>query len=117
MIARAFAHHLTEAFGDEAFTDLQRFRWPLLDSDRAAVAAEHAEQAERRRLILMHEMADYMKDLDMYVSGSGDVGLTNQTGHPAVVALRPQPVEHDILITRLPAARRLARFALELAAD
>jgi LPPG:FO 2-phospho-L-lactate transferase len=29
----------------------------------------------------------------------------------------PQPVEHDILITRLPAARRLARFALELAAD
>ena len=26
-----------------------------------------------------------MKDFDMYISGNGDVGLTNQTGHPAVV--------------------------------
>lgn len=33
----------------------------------------------------MHQMAEFMKDLDMYVSGSGDVGLTNQTGHPAAV--------------------------------
>ena len=33
----------------------------------------------------MQEMAGLMQDFDMYVSGSGDVGLTNQTGHPAVV--------------------------------
>ena len=33
----------------------------------------------------MHEMAAVMKDFDMYISGNGDVGLTNQTGHPAVV--------------------------------
>jgi aspartyl-tRNA(Asn)/glutamyl-tRNA(Gln) amidotransferase subunit A len=33
----------------------------------------------------MRQMADLMKDFDMYVSGQGDVGLTNQTGHPAVV--------------------------------
>jgi Asp-tRNA(Asn)/Glu-tRNA(Gln) amidotransferase A subunit family amidase len=26
-----------------------------------------------------------MKYFDMYVSGSGDVGLTNQTGHPAAI--------------------------------
>ncbi len=26
-----------------------------------------------------------MEDFDMYVSGRGDVGLTNETGHPAVV--------------------------------
>jgi Asp-tRNA(Asn)/Glu-tRNA(Gln) amidotransferase A subunit family amidase len=42
-------------------------------------------QSQRRRLILMRQMAELMKDLDMYVSGSGDVGLTNQTGHPAAV--------------------------------
>ncbi|MGH7501963.1 MAG: amidase [Longimicrobiales bacterium] len=42
-------------------------------------------QAQRRRLILMEQMAEVMQDFDMYVSGSGDVGLTNQTGHPAVV--------------------------------
>lgn len=42
-------------------------------------------QAQRRRYILIHEMAAVMKDFDMYLTGSGDVGLTNQTGHPAVV--------------------------------
>jgi Asp-tRNA(Asn)/Glu-tRNA(Gln) amidotransferase A subunit family amidase len=42
-------------------------------------------QSQRRRLIVMRQMDALMKDFDMYVSGSGDVGLTNQTGHPAVV--------------------------------
>jgi Asp-tRNA(Asn)/Glu-tRNA(Gln) amidotransferase A subunit family amidase len=42
----------------------------------------------------MQQMAAIMKDFDMYVSGSGDVGLTNQTGHPAAVfpyAFGPRP--------------------------
>lgn len=42
-------------------------------------------QAQRRRTLLIHEMAALMKDYDMYISGNGDVGLTNQTGHPAAV--------------------------------
>ena len=42
-------------------------------------------QAQRRRYLLIHEMAAVMKDFDMYISANGDVGLTNQTGHPAVV--------------------------------
>ena len=42
-------------------------------------------QAQRRRYVLIHEMAAVMKDFDMYITASGDVGLTNQTGHPAVV--------------------------------
>ena len=42
-------------------------------------------QSQRRRLILMKQMAEVMQDFDMFVSGSGQVGLTNQTGHPAVV--------------------------------
>ncbi len=42
-------------------------------------------QSQRRRLILMKEMAEVMQDFDMFVSGSGQVGLTNQTGHPAAI--------------------------------
>jgi Asp-tRNA(Asn)/Glu-tRNA(Gln) amidotransferase A subunit family amidase len=42
-------------------------------------------QTQRRRQILAREMAELMKDFDMYVSGSGDIVLTNQTGHPAAV--------------------------------
>ena len=42
-------------------------------------------QSQRRRLILMKQMAEVMRDFDMFVSGSGQVGLTNQTGHPAAV--------------------------------
>ena len=42
-------------------------------------------QSQRRRLILMKQMAEVMQDFDMFVSGSGQVGLTNQTGHPAAV--------------------------------
>lgn len=42
-------------------------------------------QGQRRRLILMQQMAEVMADYDMYITSSGDVGLTNQTGHPAAV--------------------------------
>lgn len=42
-------------------------------------------QSQRRRLILMKEMAEAMEGFDMFVSGSGQVGLTNQTGHPAAI--------------------------------
>ncbi|CAN5706587.1 amidase [soil metagenome] len=42
-------------------------------------------QSQRQRYRIMQEMAEAMDGFDMYVSGSGDVGLTNTTGHPAVV--------------------------------
>lgn len=42
-------------------------------------------QSQRRRLILMEEVAAAMEGVDMMVSGSGYVGLTNQTGHPAAI--------------------------------
>jgi hypothetical protein len=48
-VARAFAFHLVAAFGEAAFADLQRFRWPLLDSDLQAVALEQ-RAAEPRGL-------------------------------------------------------------------
>ncbi len=49
-------------------------------------------QSQRRRLILMKRMAEVMEDFDMFVSGSGQVGLTNQTGHPAAVV----PYDHGV---------------------
>jgi hypothetical protein len=48
-LARAFAHHLVEAFGAPAFDDLVRFRWPLVASDREAVAIEHVAARTKRR--------------------------------------------------------------------
>jgi Asp-tRNA(Asn)/Glu-tRNA(Gln) amidotransferase A subunit family amidase len=43
-------------------------------------------QAQRRRYILISQMAELLKDLDMYVpAANGDVGLHAQTGHPCAV--------------------------------
>jgi len=59
--------------------DFNRFR-----SGRAAPGIDYVN-AQRRRLLLMKRMAEVMEGFDMFVSGSGQVGLTNQTGHPAAV--------------------------------
>jgi Asp-tRNA(Asn)/Glu-tRNA(Gln) amidotransferase A subunit family amidase len=43
-------------------------------------------QQQRRRHMLITQMAELLKDLDMYVpSAAGDIGLHAQTGHPTVV--------------------------------
>ena len=60
-------------------------------------------QSQRRRHLLMKEMAEAMEGWDMFVSGRGQVGLTNQTGHPAVVVPydfggdNPQPLTTTII--------------------
>jgi Asp-tRNA(Asn)/Glu-tRNA(Gln) amidotransferase A subunit family amidase len=56
-------------------------------SQRNATAMDFL-QGQRRRLILMQRMAEFMTDLDVYVqpeTGGGDIGLHAQTGHPCVV--------------------------------
>jgi len=43
-------------------------------------------QTQRRRQILISQMAELLKDFDMYIPGQGsDVGLHAQTGHPCAV--------------------------------
>jgi len=45
-------------------------------------------QAQRRRYTLISQMAELLKDLDMYVpggQGGTDIGLHAQTGHPCAV--------------------------------
>jgi Asp-tRNA(Asn)/Glu-tRNA(Gln) amidotransferase A subunit family amidase len=60
-------------------------KWlPVFQRVRPITAIDYIH-AQRRRYALMLEMQDYMKGIDMYVSGSGDVGLTNLTGHPAAI--------------------------------
>ncbi|MEX2467392.1 MAG: amidase [Gemmatimonadota bacterium] len=51
---------------------------------RDITAVEYV-QSQRRRYLLMKEMERAMSGFDMFVSGSGQVGLTNTTGHPCVV--------------------------------
>jgi len=58
---------------------LSRFR------DGRSVRGIDYVNAQRRRLLLMREMATAMEGFDMFVSGSGEVALTNDTGHPSVV--------------------------------
>jgi Asp-tRNA(Asn)/Glu-tRNA(Gln) amidotransferase A subunit family amidase len=58
---------------------LSRFR------DGRSIRAIDYVNAQRRRLLLMREMAEAMRGFDMFVTGSGEVALTNDTGHPAVV--------------------------------
>lgn len=56
-------------------------------------------QAQRRRHVLITQMQEFLKDLDMYVPGGGgggqfDIGLHAQTGHPCAVVqykFEPQP--------------------------
>ena len=68
----------------QGLSDTERRRLGRFRGGRDVRALDYV-QAQRRRLILMHDMARAMSGVDMFVSGSGQVGLTNQTGHPAVV--------------------------------
>ena len=79
--AAAFDDFLTDGL-QEGMVNPRRaesFRRP-----REVSALEYL-QANRRRLELMHRMQDFMADLDLYVSNSGDLSLTNLTGHPTAV--------------------------------
>ena len=82
----------------------QRRRMSRFRGGRDLLAMDYV-QSQRRRLIAMREMADIMRDFDMFATGSGQVGLTNETGHPAAVvqygfgprspdqeAAKPQPL-------------------------
>ena len=45
-LARAFAYHLVDHFGEAAFADLLQFRWPLLPQDLAAIRLEQQAAEE-----------------------------------------------------------------------
>jgi hypothetical protein len=55
-IARAFAFHLVEAFGEAAFDDLRRFRWPLLPTDLDAVRKEQIAARQKSQAAALDEL-------------------------------------------------------------
>ena len=69
-----------------------RRRRPRFTSGREVLALDYV-QSQRRRHLLMKEMAKVMEDFDMFVTGSGQGRLTNQTGHPAAVV--PHGISED----------------------
>jgi Asp-tRNA(Asn)/Glu-tRNA(Gln) amidotransferase A subunit family amidase len=79
--AAAFEDFLAEGL-DEQMERPQRVSG--MRRGQEATALEYI-QAQRHRWTLIQEMAVFMADMDMYVSQGGDTGLTNLTGHPAVV--------------------------------
>lgn len=68
----------------EGLTEAQKRDFDRFRSGRTVAGFEYVN-AQRRRLTLMKQMAEAMDGLDLFVSGSGQLGLTNQTGHPTVV--------------------------------
>ncbi|MFH1763263.1 MAG: amidase [Gemmatimonadota bacterium] len=88
---------LPETLSEEELRGRNRFR-----SGRDVSALDFV-QSQRRRYLLMVGMAEAMEGFDMFVSGRGEVGLTNQTGHPAVVVPydfggdNPQPLTTTII--------------------
>lgn len=58
--------------------------WPGIFRAASFMTATHYIQASRVRTLLMQDMAELMKKVDLYVGGQ-DLGITNLTGHPTVV--------------------------------
>jgi Asp-tRNA(Asn)/Glu-tRNA(Gln) amidotransferase A subunit family amidase len=77
--AEAARDPAAEPVQEEAPRSRGRFR-----GGRETLALDYL-QSQRRRHLVMMEMAEAMEGWDMFVSGRGQVGLTNQTGNPAVV--------------------------------
>jgi Asp-tRNA(Asn)/Glu-tRNA(Gln) amidotransferase A subunit family amidase len=70
---------LPESLSEEERGRLGRFR------DGRDTRALDYLNAQRRRLLLMRRMTQAMEGFDLFVSGTGETALTNDTGHPAVV--------------------------------
>jgi Asp-tRNA(Asn)/Glu-tRNA(Gln) amidotransferase A subunit family amidase len=68
----------------DGLTDADRRRAERFTTGRSVRAIDYVNE-QRRRHILMHRMAEAMEGFDLFVSGSGAVTLTNDTGHPSVV--------------------------------
>lgn len=68
----------------EDLSGAERRRATRFTNGRSVRAIDYVN-GQRRRHILMQLMADAMDGFDMFVSGSGELTLTNDTGHPSVV--------------------------------
>jgi Asp-tRNA(Asn)/Glu-tRNA(Gln) amidotransferase A subunit family amidase len=86
--AAAAFDELTRGNGDELLVRQVEEAWPnVLRQSRFIPAVEYI-QANRIRALLMSDLAEKLKDVDVFVTpsfGGNVLLLTNLTGHPAVV--------------------------------
>lgn len=85
--AAAAFDELTRNNQDDLLVRQGRNAWPNVFRQARLIPAVEYLQANRWRWLLMKEMAERMKNIDVYVAPSFGINLllTNLTGHPAVV--------------------------------
>ncbi|MEJ8757905.1 amidase [Pontibacter sp. H259] len=79
---------LTRSNKDDLLKQQNKGAWPnIFRSGRFIPAVEYV-QAQRVRTLLIQQMQEKLKDIDIYISpsfGSSNLVVTNLTGHPCVV--------------------------------
>ncbi len=84
--AAAAFDELTRSNQDDLLVRQRRGAWPGTFRQQRFVPAVEYIQANRARVQLMLEMAEKMEGIDVFIATSRTTtGLTNLTGHPAVV--------------------------------
>jgi Asp-tRNA(Asn)/Glu-tRNA(Gln) amidotransferase A subunit family amidase len=86
--AAAAFDELTRSNRDDLLVRQDRGAWPNAFRQARFIPAVEYIQANRIRTLLMADMAERMKNIDVYVApsfGGDNLLLTNLTGHPAVV--------------------------------
>lgn len=86
--AAAAFDELTRTNRDDLLARQGKNAWPNVFRQARFIPAVEYIQANRVRTLLMQEMAERMKEIDVYVApsfGDNNLLLTNLTGHPAVV--------------------------------
>jgi Asp-tRNA(Asn)/Glu-tRNA(Gln) amidotransferase A subunit family amidase len=86
--AAAAFDELTRSGRDDLLVRQGQEAWPNIFRQSRFIPAVEYIQANRLRTLLMHQMAEKMKDIDVYVAptyGSASLLVTNMTGHPTVV--------------------------------
>lgn len=86
--AAAAFDELTRSGRDDLLVRQTKGSWPNALRQARFIPAVEYIQANRLRTILIHKMAERMKDIDVYVTpsfGGNNLRLTNLTGHPTVV--------------------------------
>jgi Asp-tRNA(Asn)/Glu-tRNA(Gln) amidotransferase A subunit family amidase len=86
--AAAAFDELTRSGRDDLLVRQSQGAWPNIFRQSRFIPAVEYIQANRLRTLLMHQMAEKMKDIDVYVAptyGNASLLITNLTGHPTVV--------------------------------
>lgn len=86
--AAAAFDELTRSNRDDLLVRQVKQAWPNTFRQARLIPAVEYIQANRVRTLLMEEMAQKMKGIDVYIApsfGGNNLLLTNLTGHPAVV--------------------------------